>query len=132
MDNSTSAIWIQVGNQGRKSITIGGMYREQHLLGFPTPNPTAAPNLQLARWNKMLAGWKAAVTGDKNCVIIGDLNLDHARWNNPSPGNQRMVERTKLVVETMGFSQLIKTITRSWPGQEDSIVDHLWSNIPEE
>ena len=28
----------------------------------------------------------------------------------------------------MGFSQLVTEVTRSWPGQVDTLIDHFWSN----
>ena len=70
-------------------MRIGGLYREHHLLGHPTPNPTGAPNLQLARWNLMLEGWKAAAAGKMNCAIVGDLNLDYTKWNSPNPSESK-------------------------------------------
>ena len=75
----------------------------------------------------MLNNW----SGGNNGLIIGDLNLDHATWNQPDPGHLRMVERTKLEVETIGFVQLIRNVTRSWPNVDDSLVDHIWTNVPD-
>ena len=81
MDSSASSIWIQVGSRGRKPLKVGGLYREQHLLGYPTPNPTGTPNHQMARWNTLLEGWKNAASNDGKCVVLGDINLDFAKWN---------------------------------------------------
>ena len=61
------------------------------------------------------------------CIVLGDLNLDFLKWNDPI-SHQRLVELTKQEIETTGFSQIINTVTRSWPGQDDSIVDHCWTN----
>ena len=76
---------------------------------------TGRPNLQLARWNSVLVGWKAAAARNSNCVIIGDINLDYTMWDNPENSNVNMVNRTKVEIETIGFVQLLKEITRSWP-----------------
>ena len=124
-----AAIWIQIGRQGRKPLKIAGIYREHTLLCQPgRGNVSNDPNLQLDRWNQMLTGWIAAAAGDANCIIIGDLNLDYLTWNNPDGRLLRMTDRTKAEVETLGFSQLIRGFTRSWPGVRDTCVDHIWTN----
>ena len=42
-----------------------------------------------------------------------------------------MVEDTKIEIETLGFQQLISSITRSCKGQRDSCLDQVWSNVHE-
>ena len=37
----------------------------------------------------------------------------------------------KNYVETQGFYQIISDITRTWPGVEDSFLNHVWTNTPE-
>ena len=34
-------------------------------------------------------------------------------------------------METEGFHQLVKGNTRTWRGQQDSLLDHVWSNRSE-
>ena len=80
MGPSSACIWIHQGSRGRKPLKIGGFYRELSLLRQGTPNLSNSPNLQLARWNTMLEGWKAAAARDAACVIIGDINLDYLKW----------------------------------------------------
>ena len=41
-----------------------------------------------------------------------------------------MVENTKLDIETSGFFQLVEGQTRSWTNQDDSCLDHVWTNYP--
>ena len=72
---------------------------------------------------------KAGVTS--TCYIIGDLNLDFRRWNSPDQLHKNMVEDAKQYLEVNGFQQYIMGITRSWPGQADSTIDHFWSNSPD-
>ena len=64
------------------------------------------------------------------CLLIGDTNLDYHRWDNPEPSHSKMVQRTKDVIEAAGHVQIIKGITRCWPGQVDSLVDQCWVNRP--
>ena len=94
-----------------------------------TPNLLDAPDLQDDRWRRTLKRWLKATRNSKS-VVIGDFNLDYSQWFNPT-NNLRMIERTKVEIETVGFVQMVQNITRSWPGQADSLVDHLWTNDPE-
>ena len=123
----TSSIWVSMGVRGRKPLVVGGLYREHTLLRQGVLDTSNSPHLQLARWNAQLEGWKAAAEGNPNCVAIGDMNLDFMNWNLPNQ-NIRMIERTKTEIETIGFLQLVSNVTRSWPGQADTCVDHIWTN----
>ena len=67
---------------------------------------------------------------NSRCFFIGDLNLDFSRWQNPEAGHIRMVECVKTEIETQGYCQVIRGMTRFWPGQQDSHVDHCWTNVP--
>ena len=42
-----------------------------------------------------------------------------------------MIEKTQEWIETLGFLQVIRGYTRSWRGQEDSLLDHCWMKKPE-
>ena len=129
MDMNIPAIWVKIIACGRKPIVIGGLYREHHLLLQPQPNLTDDRNLQIVRWKKSINGWLKAAKNTK-CILIGDLNLDYTRWANPDFRTKKMVQDTKDQIETQGFCQMIKNVTRSWPGQPSSLVDHLWTNSP--
>ena len=129
MEQDLSVIWVKVGRAGRRPLVVGGIYREQHLLRQGTPNLTDAMNCQEDRWNRTVLSWKRA-SRNAECIVTGDLNLDFLNWDNPLY-NLRMIEKIKLEIETLGFVQLVQGFTRTWPGNEDSCVDHFWSNGPE-
>ena len=129
MEPDISAIWIKVGKAGRKPLVVGGVYREQHLLLQGNPNLTDAQDLQNDRWNRTLKGWIKATKNSKS-MVLGDMNLNYLHWDNP-PYNKNMIDSTKTQIETLGFTQMIREVTRSWPGKEDSIVDHFWTNDPD-
>ena len=130
MADEIPAIWVKVITRGRKPLVVGGLYREHHLWLQQQPNNTDDRNLQNQRWMKSLTGWLRASRNTK-CILIGDLNLDHSRWANPSFRTQRMIQDTKDLIETQGFCQMVKGMTRHWPGQPSSLVDHLWTNNPD-
>ena len=62
--------------------------------------------------------------------MLGDFNLDHLRWESPEPHLDSMVEDTKNIIESSGFSQIITNFTRTWRTQADSLLDHIWKNCP--
>ena len=129
MSQTVPAIWIKVISRGRKPLVLGGMYREQHLLLQQQPNNTNEPRFQLSRWKTFIECWKKAARGNK-CILIGDLNLDYAKWNNQEYRHKKLVQITKDEMETLGFCQLVNTMTRFWPGCPPSLVDHIWTNAP--
>ena len=100
------------------------------MLCKPKPNPTKTDEAQLERWNKFLIGWKWA-SKSKFCVLVGDTNLDFLKWQNPDRKHEKMVQRTKDVIEEAGHTQIIKGKTRSWQGQNDSLIDHCWLDKPQ-
>ena len=134
MEEDLSTIWVKVGQAGRKPLTVGGIYREHHLLqpNAPrgTPNISGTPAMQQDRWRRVIKGWKAA-SKDTKCIVIGDLNLDYSKWMDPEPRHVRMTDMVKQEIEPCGFTQLMNNHTRAWPQQVDSTVDHCWVNTPE-
>ena len=64
-------------------------------------------------------------------IIIGDTNLAYSKWENPTNICSQIVSDTKLEMETRGLYQLVKGITRTRLGQQESTLDHIWTNVPE-
>ena len=60
--------------------------------------------------------------------MTGDMNLDYSSWQNPEQRQARMIDLVKTELEPRGFYQMVTNVTRYWPHQEDSLVDHCWSN----
>ena len=58
--------------------------------------------------------------------------MDFVKWAAPDFVQIQMVTDTKNILEAGGFFQLVKDITRSWPGQADSLIDHFWTNDPQQ
>ena len=88
------------------------------LIRQPAPNNSNCEATQVARWGKIVKQWvEAARTSD--CIIIGDINLDLLKWDNPDQMNITMVETTKTEIQSLGFVQMVEGITRSWKGKCD-------------
>ena len=126
MDGEVATIWLQVSGRGLKSVTIGAIYRQFRLLRQGVPNLSGEPDRQLSRWRKIINQWRAASRG-KETIIMGDLNLDFRKWEDPDQDSLQMTDLVKSEIQTLGFHQLVRGITRSWPHQEDSTLDHCWT-----
>ena len=118
MDTEVTAIWVKCSGRGRKPVLVAGVYREHKFL-FHGPE-TGSDRAQNSRWYKFVDSWKAAST-NKDVLVIGDFNLDYERWAIPDNCHKKMVDKVKHDIETSGFQQLVHEITRTWPGQPDSI-----------
>ena len=130
MHEDLAVIWCSVMSGNKSVLKLGGVYREHRHLLKPKPNLSKTDQAQLDRWNLLLTGWKLAAKS-KNCLLIGDFNLDYSRWNNAEGAQKKMIQRTKEEMEPLGFVQVISNITRTWHGQADSIIDHCWLNSPQ-
>ena len=111
------------------TIMVGGIYREHSQLGQGHRDLTKAEQLkaQEDRWSQIVRNWKLASLQAK-VVVLGDINLDHRKWDSPEQQHETMVEVCQNNIDTAGFSQLITEITRSFKGQTDSILYHIWVN----
>lgn len=64
--------------------------------------------------------------GDNIC--LGDVNIDFLRWNDPSPHQKKLIEMMEDKMIPLGATQCVRKYTRSWPGQKESLLDHVWSS----
>ena len=129
MENDLSAVWIRVGSKGTRPTHVGAIYREHHILGQDNLNITTAElkRQQEDRWSRIVANWARAGQSSRY-TAVGDMNLDQGRWGDPEHHLAVMVDTTKNEIESRGHIQLVNRITRSWKGQTDSIIDHIWTN----
>ena len=127
MDQAISSIWTSISRRGMKKIMICGIYRE-HRYVDQTDDLSSQPAAQNQRWEKFLKQIED-VGANVDIYIVGDFNLDYQKWQMPDPSHAQMIQCTKNSLETNGYTQLVKGITRSWPGQTDSSIDHFWTNV---
>ena len=136
-DETTSAVWLEVGMPRKRKILVATMYREwQHL--HQADHSSRSVPAQLERWCNFLTKWETALSEGKEVLVMGDINLDFLKWTrgNLSPTDSAI--RLKPLTDALfsrifphGVSQLVKEPTRVWPGQPDSGLDHIYSNKPE-
>ena len=128
MDDVFTSIWLKIKRPGSKGLLICGLYREHQYLLQDT-DWSLQPLEQSRRWSHFLRQVETARLSDI-CHIIGDVNLDFVKWNSPDHSQLQMITDSKNTLEASGFFQLVKDVTRSWPGQVDSLIDHFWTNEP--
>ena len=129
MDDTVSSIWIRISRQGVKGLLVCGIYREHQYLN-QLSDWSLQPAEQSRRWSNFLRQVETARISSI-CHLIGDVNLDYKKWNAPDFAHSQMINDTKDALEAGGFFQLIEDVTRSWPGQLDSLIDHFWTNEPQ-
>ena len=129
MSEDTPSIWIKFPRPGKKPFILGAYYREHKLLNEVQPNITGDPRLQRSRWKKFLLQWASQKDGEE-VAVAGDLNLDHLKWETPEQKHLYMIEDTKNLIETKGFTQQVEGATRFWIDTTPSLLDHFWMNNP--
>ena len=82
--------------------------------------------------------WEKALVEGKEVVVMMDANLDFLKWTNDNLPAGDSTLRLKPLIELLfekifphGVTQLVSVATRSWPGQEDAGLDHVYTNKPE-
>ena len=136
-DQSISAIWLEVGLPRQKKILVANVYREWQYLGQET-HESGSVQSQLQRWSVFLDKWESALSEGKEVMVLGDVNLDFLKWSRRDLPTTDSAVRLKPLTEQLfsrifphGVSQLVRGATRTWPGQVDAGLDHVYTNKPE-
>ena len=79
-----STVWLEVGLPRRQKFLICNVYREW---GYPNQVDMESRSLraQQERWTKFLDTWQEAINEDKEIIVVGDLNLCHAKMESARP-----------------------------------------------
>ena len=93
---------------------------------------------QLERWSAFLGQWEKAIGEDKEVIVTGDINLNSLKWMRDNVPATGFVQKLKSLIDLLfekiiphGIAQLVTVPTRSWPGQKDRCLDHVYTNKPE-
>ena len=128
-EDDISTIWMEIPRKGLRPVTIGALYREHHLLGYPAPNNTDDPHLQKNRWDKILNQW-TSIQNQRDVVVLGDFNIDYKKWTQPEQCHLQLVNGVKDKIETLGYTQMVRGPTRFWRDTIPSLIDMVWMNCP--
>ena len=136
-DKNISTIWLEIGLPRQKKILHCQAYREWQHLG-QTDNLSGSIAAQLQRWDIFIEKWELALMEGKEVVVMMDANIDFLKWTRDDLPSSDSTYKLKPLIEKLfnkiiphGVSQLVRTPTRTWPGQNDSGLDHIYSNKPE-
>ena len=126
-----SSIWLEVGLPGRTRFLVCNLYREWQYMG---QGDTSSLDMseQLARWIILLEQWEKALDSGKECVVMGDFNLDFLSFNSNNACRLKpLVDELFARIVPHGVKQCVVGPTRQGRlGQADSGLDHVWTNIP--
>ena len=137
MSDKFSSIWLEVGFPGRTKILVCNVYREWQYLG-QSDSSSLDISEQLARWILFLEQWEKALNTGKECIVMGDFNLDFLSFNRSDLPSSSQAYRMKPLVQELfdrvvpqGVKQCVVGATRQGAaGQADSGLDHVWTNTP--
>ena len=95
MDARISSMWYKISSRGCKTLYLGGIYREHTVLN--QPDSTESEEQQTARWKIFIEQWQ---TANRQCIVVGDTNLDIFKWANPDQISVIMMDMVKNDIET--------------------------------
>ena len=137
MCDSYSSVWLEVGLPRHKKFLVGQTYRDWQLPNQKDNSSLSVPE-QLARWTVFLDQWERALDTGLEVHLLGDLNINHCNWTQPSLPASNQTSKLKSLITalfsqilTHGVSQCVVGPTRHWPGQAPSGLDHYYTNRPE-
>ena len=91
---------------------------------------------QLERWCTFLKLWEQALLEGKEVIVMMDANF--LKWTKDSLSPNDSTVRLKPLIDKLfttifphGVSQIVTVPTRSWPGQDDAGLDHIYTNQPD-
>ena len=132
MNDTTSSIWLQVGLPRQKQILVCHVYREWQQLGQHDSGTVAA---QLARWVLLLDQWELALNSGMEVIVCGDMNINHLDWALPTNRQSNQTKKLKPLIEQLfdrilphSVTQCVMGVTRVWPGQAGTGIDHMYTN----
>ena len=74
---------------------------------------------------------------DLECLVLGDLNIDHTTWTKPNPEPSSSAYKLRGLIQNLfeqilplGAVQCVKGATRFESGAAPSGLDHFWTTNP--
>ena len=80
MSETFSSIWLELGHPRQKKILVCQLYRDLAYLG-QYDAISGSTQAQLTRWLEFLSQWEAALSENKEVVVLGDCNLNFLTFN---------------------------------------------------
>ena len=103
MNDEVASIWVKPVFKGMTNMIIGGIYRHHNIIYQDIPNTHDSIQSQERRWRLFIQQWETA--SSRGCVmVIGDVNLDIKKWDQPDQHLQSMTDMVKDRIESLNFT----------------------------
>ena len=136
MNDTFSSIWLEVNLPRQKKFLVCHAYREWQYLNQQNKDSKSIP-AQSSRWLEFLDQWERALKTDLECLVAGDMNLDHTSWTKPNLDQNSSTYKLKTLIENLfdkilplGAVQCVNGPTRFVSGAAASGLDHFWTSNP--
>ena len=100
MSNTFSSIWLEVHPPRQKKFLVCHAYRDWQYLNQETNYSKSLP-AQSSRWLDFLNQWETAMKTNLECLVLGDLNIDHTTWTKPNPDPASSAYKLKSLIEDL-------------------------------
>ena len=138
MDDNISSIWLEVGFPQKRKFLVCNFYREWQYLGQGLDRDSQSIHQQMARWVTFLDQWERALATGKEVICLGDFNINHLNWTKTTLPTSSQTYKLKPLINALftrifphGVKQCVTVATRMWPGQENTGLDHFYTNKPQ-
>ena len=122
-------LWIRLGHKGTRKTLVGFIYREHSPWGVQQ----GSVKEQEQRWTKWLEACRDTWEGSEEAFVLGDLNLDWKRKDDPRYRNKNMVQDLCSKLVEQSWVPLIGEVTHFTNRAgitSESLIDHVWTNSP--
>ena len=79
MNDSFSSIWLEINLPRQKKFLVCHAYRDWQYLNQGNKVSKSLES-QHTRWVEFLDQWERGLKTDLECLVLGDLNIDHTKW----------------------------------------------------
>ena len=128
MSDQFSSVWVEIGLPGKSKILVCQLYREWRYMVQCEHSKSIGE--QMRHWVFFLDQWEMALATGKEVIVLGDCNLDFLKFNNAGV-LQPLVDTMLQRIYPLGVIQCVQGPTHRWPGQTPSVIDHIYTNVPE-
>ena len=136
MNDTFSSIWLEVNLPRQRMFLVCQAYRDWQYMG-QADNESKSIQAQCSRWVEFIDQWEKALQTDLECLVVGDLNIDHRKWTNPNISKNSITYKLKPLIDVLfnrilpyGAAQCIVGPTRFESGNAASGLEHFWTNKP--
>ena len=106
-DDLMPELWIKLGHKGTRRTLVGFIYREHSPWGVQE----GTVREQEGRWGKWLEARRETWSGTDEVFVLGDMNLDWKRKDDPRYRNRKMLKNMCTELVEKGWVQLIREVT---------------------